>query len=170
MTNAYLQRNATTGRIEEVIPAVTGGTGSEAGQLTALDGTGRLSPTVMPVGVSADTYSGVTSEALTAGDFVYISSIGEVAKASAASGGFDADGFVLTSYTLGQTAIVYLEGRNTALTGLTAGTRYYLSASTPGVATATPVTGIGKRHQFLGRALGSTSLSFEADDSITLAQ
>lgn len=76
----------------------------------------------------------------------------------------------MAGYTLGQTALVYLEGRNTALTGLTAGTRYYLSADTPGAVTATPVTGAGKRHQFLGRALSATSISYEADDSITLAQ
>lgn len=170
MTNAYLQRNATTGRVEEVIATVTGGTVTEAGQLTALDGTGRLSATIMPVGVSADTYSGVTTEALTAGDFVYIASDGTISKASAASGGFDSDGFVLAGYTLGQTALVYLEGRNTALTGLTAGVRYYLSADTPGAVTATPVTGAGKRHQFLGRALSATSISYEADDSIVLAQ
>jgi len=170
MTNAYLQRNASTGRLEEVVPAVTGGTVGEAGQLTALDGTGRLSPTIMPIGIAADTYSGTANEALNAGDFVYIASDGGVAKASANSGGFDADGFVVAGYTLGQSALVYLEGRNTALTGLTVGERYYLSASVPGGVTSTPVTGAGKRHQFLGRAVSATSISFEADDSITLAQ
>lgn len=170
MTDAYIRRNPTTGKKEEVIATVTGGTVGEAGDIVALDGTGRLSTTIMPVGVAADSYSGNAAEALTAGDFVYVNASGEVAKASANSGGYDADGFVLSSFTLGASAVVYLEGRNTARSGLTVGSRYYLSDSTPGGITDTPVTGAGKRHQFIGKAITATTISFEADDSITLAQ
>lgn len=170
MTDAYIRRNPSTGKKEEVIATVTGGTVGEAGEIVALDGTGRLSATIMPVGVAADTYSGAAAENLTAGDFVYVNASGEVAKSSAASAGYDADGFVISSYTTGQTALVYLEGRNTALSALTVGSRYYLSDSTPGGITDTPVTGAGKRHQYIGKAITATTISFEADDSITLAQ
>lgn len=169
MTDSYIRRNPTSGKKEEVIATVTGGTVTEAGDIVALDGGGRLSATIMPVGVAADTYSGVAAEALTAGDLVYVDSSGEVAKASATSGGFDADGFVLSSYSASATALVYLEGRNTAKSGLTVGDRYYLSDSVPGGVTNTPVTGAGKRHQFIGKAITATTLSFEADDSIVLA-
>lgn len=169
MTDSYIRRNPTSGKKEEVIATVTGGTVTEAGDIVALDGGGRLSSTIMPVGVAADTYSGVAAEALTAGDLVYVDSSGEVAKASATSGGFDADGFVLSSYSAAATALVYLEGRNTAKSGLTVGSRYYLSDSVPGGVTDTPVTGAGKRHQFIGKAITATTLSFEADDSIVLA-
>lgn len=169
MTDAYIARNSASGKQEEIIATVTGGTVTEAGDIVALDGTGRLSATIMPVGVAADTYSGTAAEALTAGDFVYVNSSGGVAKASAASGGYDADGFVITSVSSGAAALVCLEGRNTALTGLTVGARYYLSGSTAGAVTATPVTGAGKRHQYIGKAITATTISFEADDSIVLA-
>ncbi len=170
MTDSYLKRDSATGRVAEVIATVTGGTVGEAGDIIALDGTGRISATVMPVGVAADTYTGNADEALTAGDAVYINSSGLVAKASATSGGFDAVGFVLSTYISGAAALVYLEGRNTALSGLTIGARYYLSDSTPGAVTATPITGAGKRHQYIGNAVTATSLSFEPDDGIVLAQ
>lgn len=169
MTDAYIRRNPTSGKKEEVVATVTGGTVTEAGDIVALDATGRLSATIMPVGVTADTYTGNAAEALTAGDFVYINASGEVAKSSATSGGYDADGFVLSSFLSGAAALVYFEGRNTALSGLTVGARYYLSDSTPGGFTDTPVTGTGKRHQYLGKAITATSLAFEADDSILLA-
>ena len=169
MTDKYFKRDEVTGKFTEVIATVSGGTVGQAGGIIALDGTGRLDPSIMPVGVAADTYSGVAAEALTAGNNVYINSSGEVAKASAASGGVDADGFVLSSFTSGATALVYFEGRNTALSGLTVGARYYLSDSTPGGLTSTPVTGAGKRHQYIGKAITATTLAFEPDDSITLA-
>lgn len=170
MTDSYLKRDASTGRVAEVIATVTGGTVGESGKVLALDGTGRVSATVMPVGVVADTYTGNASEALTAGDLVYINASGTVAKASATSGGFDAMGFVLSTYTSGAAALVYLEGRNTAVAGLTVGSRYYLSDSVPGGLTSTPVSGAGKRHQYVGMAITTTSLSYEADDGIVLAQ
>lgn len=170
MVDKYLNRNSTTGRVTEVTATVIGGTGSEAGKIVGLDGSGRLDTTIMPVGVTADTYSGTASEALTAGDFVYVATTtGQVAKASAASGGNDADGFVLSSSASAASALVYFEGRNTALSGLTVGARYYLSDSVPGGVTTTPVTGAGKRHQFIGKAITATSIAYEADDGITLA-
>lgn len=167
MVDKYLALSG--GITQEVTGTVSGGTVGQAGKIPALDTSGRLDPTLMPVGVVADTASGVAAENLTAGNLVYINSSGEVARASAASGGNDAMGFVLSNVTSGQTALVYLEGRNTALSGLTPGTRYYLSDSSAGGVTDVPVTGTGKRHQFVGKAITATSLSFEADDSILLA-
>ena len=153
----------------EVEGTVTGGTAAQNGKIVALDGTGRLDPTLMPVGVVADTYSGTAAEALAAGAYVYIKSDGQVANASAATGGNPAIGFVLSAVASAGTALVYFEGRNTALTGLTVGARYYLSDSVAGGSTATPVSGLGKLHQYLGRAISATSLSFEADDHIVRA-
>ena len=164
--NKYLAR--VTGRITEVVAAVVGGTAGQAGQLVALDDTGRLDATIMPVGIAADVYSGVASGALSAGDFVAVSATG-VVRASAASTGVQADGFVLVASTNGASAFVYFEGTNTSLTGLTVGTRYYLSDATPGGLTATPASGAGKFHQYLGKAITTTSLSFEGDDAIVLA-
>jgi hypothetical protein len=165
----YLKRDSGTGRVSEQQGTITGGSGAQDGDLVSLDSTGRLDPTVMPVGFGADTFAGTAGEALTAGDFVAINGSGAVVRASATSGGFDAVGFVLASSSNGAACTLYFEGRNTALTGLTPGSRYYLSASTPGGATLTPVTGAGNRHQLLGNAITATSLSFEGDDAITLA-
>lgn len=154
---------------QEVEGTVTGGTAGQNGKIVALDASGRLDATLMPVGIVADTYSGTASEALSAGAYVYIKSDGQVANASAASGGNPAIGFVLAASASAATALVYFEGRNTAVTGLTVGARYYLSDTAAGGATATPVSGTGKLHQYLGRAISSTSLSFEADDHIVRA-
>jgi hypothetical protein len=164
----FLTRDSSTGRVAEKSGVTTGGTAGQSGEIPQLDSTGRLDSTVMPVGIGGDTYSGTAAEGLTAGDFVSIQSDGQVVRASAASGGRDAIGFVLASVTASNAVTVYLEGRNTSLTGLTAGSRYYLSDSSPGGFTATPVAGAGKRHQFLGVAVTSTSLSFEGDDGIAL--
>lgn len=169
MADKYLRRDEVTGVVTETEGTVSGGTNTQAGDLVALDSTGRLDPTILPSGIGSDTYSGTAGEGLAAGDFVYIKSDGTVWKASAAAMGADSVAFVLSSSSTGQPALIYFEGRNTALTGLTPGLRYYLSDSTAGALTATPVVGLGKRHQFLGKAVTSTSLSFEADDSILLA-
>lgn len=169
MADKYLNRDSTTGRVTEIEATVTGGTVSQAGDIPALDAGGRLDSTLMPVGVMADVFTGNAAEALVGGDFCYVTPTQTIAKASATSGGNDAMGYVLVSSASGQPATIYFEGRNTALTGLTPNTRYYLSDTTPGGVTATPVSGAGKRHQFLGRAVTSTTLSFEPDDSILLA-
>ena len=169
MVDKYIARDATTGALKEVAGQVTSAGAGDAGKIAALDTDGRLSLTLMPVGVGPDTYAGTAAENLTAGDMVYVNSSGEIARASAASSGHDATGFVQDNFTASQPALMYFEGRCTALAGLTPDVRYFLSDSTPGGVTSTPVTGAGKRHQFIGRAITATSLSFEADDSILLA-
>ncbi len=169
MVDKYIARDATTGVIKEVIGQVSSAGAGDAGKIPALDTDGRFNLTLMPTGVGPDTYTGNAAEALTAGDMVYVDSAGEVSKASAAAAGHDAVGFVQDNVSSGQPALVYFEGRCTALAGLTPDSRYFLSASAPGGITATPVTGAGKRHQFVGRAITATTLSFEADDSILLA-
>ena len=159
-----------TGIETEVEGTITGGTAAQDGKIVALDATGRLSQTIMPVGITPDTYTGTASEALSAANpFVYVKSDGQVANASAASGGNPTIGFVLANHASASQAVVYFEGRVTGLTGLTVGARYYLSDTTAGGLTTTPVSGAGKLHQYLGRAVSTTTLSFEADDHIVRA-
>lgn len=154
----------------EVEGTVTGGTATQAGDLVALDTGGRLDLSIMPVGITPDTYVGVANETLSAANpFVYVMSDGKVANASAASGGNPAIGFVLTGFAAAAQATVYFEGRVTGLSDLTVGARYYLSDTVPGGLTTTPVAGTGKLHQYLGRAISTTTLSFEADDHIVRA-
>ena len=80
----------------KVTPLTIGGTPTQAGEIAALDANGRLDPSLMPVGVVADTITADAFEALSAGDYVYVrTSDNLIAKASAAAGGNVAIGFVL---------------------------------------------------------------------------
>jgi len=168
MADKYI---ALLGGIEtEVEATATGGSVGQAGKIPALDNGGRLDQSMMPVGILPDTYTGVAFESLSAtSPFVYVKSDGQIANASAGVGGNPAIGFVIANAASAAPATVYFEGRVTGLTGLTVGARYYLSDTTPGGLTTTPVTGAGKLHQYLGRAVSTTTLSFEADDHIVRA-
>lgn len=152
----------------QVTATITGGTAGQDGAIVCLDAGGRLDASVLPVGIGADVVATTAGEALAAGDFVYITSSGTAMKAGAGVAGREAVGFVLASAANSAAVTVYLEGRNTALSGLTAGTRYYLSETAGGV-TPTPVAGAGKKHQFVGVALSATSINTEMDDYYILA-
>lgn len=162
--------NLQSGILKEVVTVQTGGTGSE-NLIPSLDAAGKLDVSMMPTGVAPDVEVVTASEALSASNpFVYIKSDGQVANASGAVSGNPCVGFITASYASGATDVkVYFEGRVTGLTELTVGARYYLSDTTAGSITATPVSGAGKLHQYIGRAVTATTISFEADDHIVLA-
>lgn len=158
------------GRIREVIATVTSSGATDDGKIVALGSDGRLDNSVLPVGVGIETKSIQASENLSAGNLVNIwSSAGafRVRKADATASGKEAHGFVLASVTSGQTAQVYLEGTITGLSGLLPG-RYYLG-TTPGEATPTPPDGSGNVVQYIGNAVSSTEITFEATDGVILA-
>ncbi len=160
------------GRIQEVQATTSSAGAGDDGKIIALDGTGKIDNSMMPVGIGADTVTVTTSEDLAAGDFVNIydnAGTPTARKADATSTGKEADGFVLSASTSGSNAVVYLEGSNTQLSGLTGGSRYYLSAATSGGATTTPPSSSGNVVQYLGKATSTTSLSFEPEDGIILA-
>lgn len=143
----------------------------DAGKTVILDSTGRISSTMMPTGIGADTAAILTSEALSSGDFVNIHNVSgtaNVRKADASTPGKSANGFVLQSFGSGVQATVYFEGTNTAVTGQTPG-EVFLSATTPGLATSTPPSGSGQVAQFLGIATSATTINFEASRPIVLA-
>lgn len=169
MANKYVGLTA-GGALTEVAGQVTSAGVGDAGKIVALDSTGRLDSTVMPVGIGQDTASIQASEDLSSGDFVNIHNSGgaRVRKADA-SNGRDAHGFVLSAITSGNNATVFFEGRNTALTSLTPGTRYFLSGATAGAATATAPTITGHVVQSLGVAVSATELDFEKTVPVTRA-
>ena len=125
---------------------------ADAGKMVQLDGSGRLDPTMLPVGVGADTGLITTSEALVAGDLVNIwnSTGAKVRKADANAAGKEAHGFVLTAFASGAQATVYFEGTNTAVTGLTPGPQFL--GTTAGKSAAAAATGAGKVVQRVGFA------------------
>ncbi len=160
------------GRIKEVFGISASAGAGDAGKIVQLDGAGRLDNSVMPTGIGADTKIIVTSEAIAASNIVNVFNNAGTAtarKADATATGKECIGFVLAGVASGANATVYFEGTINGLTGLTPGARYYVSASTPGVLTATPPTTAGNVVQYVGTAISATELSFEPDDAIELA-
>lgn len=159
------------GRLKEIFSIQSSAGAGDASKIPALDTSGRLDVTMMPVGVVADNASIATSESLAAGDIVNVwnnSSMANVRKADATAEGKEAVGFVLSAFTDPTTALVFFEGTITGLSGLTIGARYYLSAATPGAITTTPPAAANNVVQFIGVALSATTLSFEPENAVTV--
>lgn len=158
MADKYLAINGTTGRRMEVEGTVTSAGAGNAGELVALDGSGLLDVSVLPVGVGPDVDTIEASENLAAGDWVNLhDSTGIKVRKADNSNSRECNGFVLASVTSGQNATVYRAGYNTAVSGLTVGTVYFLG--TGGAETAT-VPGSGTLLQQLGKADDAASVYF----------
>ena len=115
-----------------------------------------------------------TLEALSAGDFVYLTGSDNInmfaGKASGASGGNIAQGFVEKDYVLGVEAFVILTGTLIeVLTGIVLNTTYFLSDTVPGGITSTMVTGSGKIHQIIGKGISPTTIFVDLGEQITIA-
>jgi hypothetical protein len=151
--------------------AITTSTGvSDAGKILATDANGKIDSSFMPAGIGAASEVMVASEALTAGDFVniWLDTGTRKARKADASNGRAANGFVTTNVALNANATVILQGANSNLTGLTIGSRYFLSATTPGGSTLTAPTTISHIIQELGIAVSATSINFEYDSITTI--
>lgn len=138
----------------------------DAGKIPALDASGKLDVTMLPVGVGPVVKLIISSDALAAGDFINVYLNAGVANVRLADSsiGREANGWVLASCLVSGTATVYFSGTNNALTGMTIGARQYLGAN--GQVTETPATtGI---HQYLGDASSATDLPVEFQDYIVL--
>lgn len=143
------------------------GAGS-SGEVPVLDGTGKLDTTFMPVGIGADSVTATAGEALSAGDMVYFNGTGQVLKADATSITKAARGYVISAVSNGASATVYFDDSNTGLSGLTAGSTYYLSA-TPGASTTTAPTTSGHIVQEVGFATSATNLRVNIQEPIIRA-
>jgi hypothetical protein len=161
----YLERDATSGKVTEIIATETG-PASEVIVSTTSGGT--IDPTLLPVSGAS---TAITGEAITAGAFVYIKAAdSKLYNAVWSAGGNQAIGFVLSSYpTPGATATYYDGGANTALSALSVGLRYYGDKTTAGGITTTVPTGAGVLAQFLGTSTSTTALEVDIHDSIILA-
>lgn len=161
----YLGINNTTGDLDEIASSNVSTGATDAGKIPELDASGRLSSTMMPIGIVPDVKIFTALEALSAGDFVEITATG-VRKADR-SNGRKADGFVIAAVASAASATVYRDTTNTGVSGLTVGARYYLGLA--GAITATVTTTSGQLHQYLGIALAATELDVEIDRPITRA-
>ncbi len=165
----YLYNNA--GVLTEKSATQSSAGAADAGKIPALDDSGRLANSMMPVGIGADTAAITASENLAAGDFVNIyndTGTAKVRKADASTAGKYAHGFVLDAVTSGNPATVYFEGPNTQVSGVTPG-EVFLSATTPGGFTSAAPTGAGKVVQKIGVATAATNINFEWLQPIVLA-
>jgi len=141
---------------------------AEAGDIVGLDASGKIDPSLLPTGAGPDVASIVVEDAagLSAGDYVNIfDSTGPKVRRADNSNGRPAHGFVLSAFADAATALVYFEGPNTALSGLTVGARQYLD--TAGGVTETPVAVTsGDIHQYLGVAVNATTINTDIEDCI----
>lgn len=144
------------------------GAGS-AGDIVALDSSGRLDVSTLPVGVGPDVSTLTASEALNAGDYVNIYNDLGTPKARKADATNDrpAHGFVKEAFASSDSAIVYFEGPNDDKSGLTPGSRYYLSGA-GGISLTPPALPTYVIHQFVGIAVSATTINTDIDDEIVL--
>jgi len=159
------------GHLKEVEATTVSAGAGDAGEIVALDATGKIDESMMPVGIGADTAEITAYEDLAAGDFVNVftdAGAAKARKADASTYGKEATGFVLAAALTGATATVYFEGQNTQRTGLTPGALYFL-ATTPGSVTATAPSTAGNIVQQVGRAMSATSLAYEGGQPVELA-
>lgn len=169
-TKKYLIVNTSTGPAITQESTVDSSAGAgDSGKIPSLDASGKLDSSFMPTGFGADSRTVTAGENLSAGDLVYLNSSGEAFKADANSQAKEAIGFTLTSITAASSGTIYLgSGIITGLTGLTAGSRYFLSATTAGGISTSKPTGAADIVQQVGFALSSTELYFEPQDSVLL--
>ena len=168
MADKYLKSDGAV--LSEVEATTTSAGAADAGEIVALDSAGKLDTSLMPSGIAADTASVVTSESLTAGDFVNIydaTGTATARKADATTSGKQAHGFVLAVVTSPAAATVYFEGTNDQVTGLTPGTQFL--STTAGGSTHTAPSASGNAVQTVGVATSATSMNFEAGKPTILA-
>lgn len=147
------------GAITRVVAAVT----STADSVIATGADGKIDVSFLPAGIGADTKSVQASETLAGGDFInfhVVSGAIRMRKADGATPGKQADGFILAGVASASSGTAYLRGINSAVTGLTPGEDYFLSATTPGAAQDAAPTANGQVSQRLGIALSATELAF----------
>lgn len=157
-----------SGVITEIFGVQSSAGAGNAGDIVALDDTGRIDNSMMPIGVGTDTAVVTSSENLAAGDWVNIwnNSGAKARKADATSAGKEAHGFVLSAVTSGNPATVYFEGTNTQVSGQTPGNVFL--QTTAGLGGPTAPSSAGNVVQQVGVATSATTVNFERGIAVTL--
>jgi len=141
---------------------------ADANKIVSLNADGLIDPSML---TDSDVTNMVSSENLTAGDYINIFDDAGTVKARLAdnSNGRPAHGYVKDTVTAPATVNVYFEGANANLSGLTEGARIYLG--TVGGIIETPLdpdTITGDIHQLLGIAISDTEVNTDIQDCVTL--
>jgi hypothetical protein len=164
-TNKFL---TIVGNAVRLVQAVVSSAGpSDANKLISTNSGGVIDPSLLPAGVELQVQAIQTTENLSAGNFVniYLDAGNKRCRLADASNNRPANGYVIAAFTLGNPANVYFSGKNSALTGLTAGVQF-LSATIAGTSTATAPSAAGTLRQSLGNAISATELTFEYNEPI----
>lgn len=165
----FLTRDNSTGKVTEVRGTDASTGVGEAGDIVALGTDGKIDLSLLPTSIGPDVGIIETTEALSAGDYVNIYDDAGVERVRLAdsTNGRDANGYVKDAFTTGAQAMVYFEGGNDALTGLTPGARYYLTAAGE-ASTTVPTAPTDDIHQYLGKAVNATTINTDIQDCIRL--
>jgi hypothetical protein len=159
------------GKLTQVEGTVVSAGAGNAGDIPALDSSGKLDVSVLPTGVGPNVKVILASENIGAGKYIniYDNAGTENVRLADNSNSREAHGFLLDAVTSGNNATVYFEGTNNDLSGLTPGARQYLG--TAGGVTATPPTfgGGAQISQLVGIAISPTEIDTDIDDCVVLA-
>lgn len=171
MADKYIGLDANGNEAEVAFKQASAGA-ADAGKGIALNSAGKIDDTMLP---TDSTNSITSSESLTAPALVNVhNSTGpkvRYADASAANAAKKAVGFIVDSVATATPVNVYFdEGAIIpGFTGLTPGADYFLSDTTPGGVTNTPVTAAGRILQKVGQAVSATELKFSPEEPVIRA-
>lgn len=135
----------------------------DSDKIPVLDTFGRLSTSFIPDDIIADTYLMMAAENLGSGSIINIfddNGVSKCRKASASFSNREAHGYVLSSCLKDEYVLIYFEGNNNQVTGLSPGTLFLSTIA--GLATSNPPTGSGKIVQRIGFATSATSINFQS--------
>lgn len=159
------------GKLTQVEATVVSAGAGDAGEIVALDSSGKIDVSVLPTGLGPNVKLILASENIGAGKYVNIYDNTGTANVRLAdnSNGREAHGFLLDAVVSAANATVYFEGTNNDLSGLTSGARQFLG--TAGGVTATPPTFAGGAtiSQLVGTAISATEIDTDIDDIVVLA-
>lgn len=151
------------GKLSELVPATSSAGAGSAGQIVALNAAGAVDITMMPSGIGANTFTGPATAAISAGMLINLYSnagVVSIRPADSTAAGSKADGYATSAIASGANGTVNLgPGAITGLSGLTAGSDYYLS--TVGGISDTPPSAAGNVVQYVGKATSATELDFQ---------
>ncbi len=161
MANKYLSWGTTA--IQEVEAKAASAGAGDAGKIVALDTAGLIDETMMPLGVSAETQVAEASGALAENDVVnFFDDTGTLKcrKADATDATKPTHGYVKAAVLDAGNATVFTDGFLPG-TGLTKGSKYFLSAATAGLVATTAPSTTGNIAQAVGFAVSATLIKFE---------
>lgn len=144
-----------------------GGGGGGGGGVSGI-GTSGTPGSTSSVGIYITNLPAVEPIALSAPVNIFLSGGAPAIRNANAALAYSCDGFAATAITTGALGTIYINGVVGGLLGLTAGTDYYLAA-TSGAISTTGATASGQLYQRVGKAVNNTSLAIDLSPVIQLS-